>query len=121
SDPNPFLLTLAQGLKLVLLLIIPATVGLFILAHPIVVLLFEHGTFTPGDSEMTALVLRYYLLGLTFAAIDLPLVYAFYARKDTLTPALVGLAGVGIYLLAALAPTWTRALRVTDLALANGI
>jgi len=121
GDPNPFLLTLAQGLKLVLLLIIPATVGLFILAHPIVVLVFEHGTFTPGDSEMTALVLRYYLLGLTFAAIDLPLVYAFYARKDTLTPALVGLAGVGIYLLAALAPTRSRPLRVTDLALANGI
>jgi putative peptidoglycan lipid II flippase len=116
-----FVATLAQGLKLVLLLIIPATIGLFVLAHPIVVLIFEHGSFTPGDSDATALVLRTYLLGLTFAAIDLPLVYAFYARKDTLTPALVGLAGVGIYLLAALAPTLARPLRVTDLALANGI
>ncbi len=118
---SSFLLTLAHGLKLVLLLIIPATVGLFVLARPIVVLLFEHGTFTPHDAETTALLLRFYLLGLTFAAVDLPLVYAFYAHKDTLTPALVGLAGVGIYLAAALVPTLVRPLRVTDLALANGI
>ena len=74
-----------------LILIIPATVGLFVLAHPIVALVFEHGVFTSGDTAATAQVLRFYLFGLTFAAIDQPLIFAFYARKDTLTPALVGL------------------------------
>jgi len=118
---RPFLSTLAHGLKLVLILIIPATVGLFVLARPIIALVFEHGAFTPGDTAATAQVLRYYLFGLAFAAIDQPLVFAFYARKDTLTPALVGLICIGIYLAAALTPTLFRPLHVSDLALANSI
>jgi putative peptidoglycan lipid II flippase len=118
-----FLTTLAHGIKLVLMLIIPATMGLFVLASPIVALVFEHGEFRAADTLATAQVLRYYLFGLTFAAIDQPLVFAFYARKDTRTPALVGLVCIGIYLVAALVPTlWlSRPLHVSDLALANSI
>ena len=44
----------------------------------------------------------FYLIGLPFAAVDLLLVYAFYARKDTLTPALVGILSLVCYLAAAL-------------------
>jgi putative peptidoglycan lipid II flippase len=125
ADPSAvnraFLTTLAHGLKLVLMLMIPAAVGLFVLAQPIVALVFQHGEFTPEDTAATAQVLRYYLFGLTFAAIDQPLVFAFYARKDTRTPALVGLVCIGIYLAAALAPTLFRPLHVSDLALANSI
>ena len=113
--------TLANGLRLVLLLIVPATLGLAALARPIIGLLYEHGTFTSADAGMTTRVLYYFLLGLIFAAIDQPLVFAFYARKDTLTPALVGVAGVVIYLGAALAPLPWRALQIEDLALANAI
>jgi putative peptidoglycan lipid II flippase len=116
-----FLATLAHGLKLVLMLMIPATVGLFVLAHPIVALVFQHGEFTPQDTIATAQLLRFYLLGLVFMAIDQPLIFAFYARKDTLTPALVGLVCIGIYLAAALVPTLFRPLHVSDLALANAI
>ena len=94
--------TLALGLKMVLMAIIPATIGLFVLATPIVALLYQHGNFDAHDTVQTAMALRYYLLGLTFAAIDLPLVFAFYARKDTLTPALVGVLGVVVYLVVAL-------------------
>lgn len=95
--------TLAFGIKLVLLLILPATVGLFVLARPIVALLFEHGAFTPADTLATATALRFYLIGLPFAAIDQPLVFAFYARKNTLAPNLVAFVGVAIYLVVALA------------------
>ncbi len=118
---RPFLSTLTHGLKLVLILIVPATVGLFVLAHPIIALVFEHGAFTPEDTAATVQVLRFYLFGLAFAAIDQPLVFAFYARKDTLTPALVGMGCIGIYIVAALAPTLFRPLHVSDLALANSI
>lgn len=113
--------TLAGGLRMVLVLIIPATVALFVLAEPVVSLLFERGQFTPADTLQTALALRIYLLGLTFAAIDQPLIFAYYARQNTLTPALVGLAGVGFYLAAALSPTLFRPLRMTDLVLANSV
>jgi len=116
-----FMNTLATGLKMVLVLILPAVVGLFVLAEPVVALVFEHGDFTAFDTEQTALALRIYLLGTTFAAVDLPLVYAFYARKNTLTPALVGVLGVGLYLVAALIPAFIRELRMTDLVLANSV
>lgn len=100
---DDFRATLAFGLKLVLLLILPATMGLFVLAHPIVALLFERGAFTPNDTTMTARALQFYLLGLPFAAIDQPLVFAFYARKNTLLPNLVQFFAVAIYLVVALA------------------
>ncbi len=103
SPISNFQSTLGFGIKLVLLLILPAATGLFVLAHPIVALLFEHGAFTPNDTLMTATALRFYLIGLPFAAIDQPLVFAFYARKNTLAPNLVAFAGVAIYLVVALA------------------
>jgi putative peptidoglycan lipid II flippase len=114
--------TLARGMKLVLVLIVPAAVGLLVLARPIIALLFEHGQFAAADTEAVTQVLYFYLPGLVFAAVDLPLVFAFYARKDTLTPAIVGLiSNVAIYLAAALAPSLmlARPLRVVDLAFAN--
>jgi len=124
SEParlDDFMKTLVAGLKMVLVLILPAVVGLFVLSEPAVALVFEHGDFTAYDTGQTALALRLYLLGTTFAAIDLPLVFAFYARKDTLTPALAGVLGVAVYLVAALAPALWRDLRMTDLVLANSI
>lgn len=113
--------TLFSGIKIVLILIIPATAALFVLAEPIIRLLFEHGNFTPFDTAQTALALRFYLVGLTFAAVDQQLVFAFYARQDTFTPAMVGIASVGVYLAAALGPLLFRPLQMTDLVLADGI
>ena len=94
--------TLGLGLRLAITLILPAAVGLFVLGQPIVALLFEHGAFTAADTATTALALRLYLIGLPFAAVDLLLVYAFYARQDTLTPALVGLLSLTLYMVTAL-------------------
>ena len=119
-----FKATLAQGLRLVLVLIIPATVGLYVLAPNIVQLLYEHGAFTPADTQAVTLMLGLYLIGLVFAGIDQPLVFAFYARTDTLTPAVVGLiCNVGIYLFMAIVPPAlsNRPLQVTDLAIANSV
>lgn len=90
--------TLGLGLRLAITLILPAMVGLFVLATPIVALLFQHGAFTARDTAITALALRLYLVGLPFAALDLLLVYAFYARQDTLTPALIGLFSLIVYM-----------------------
>jgi putative peptidoglycan lipid II flippase len=121
STMTEFMDTLAIGLRLVLVLTIPAAVALFILAEPVVALLFQHGDFTAFDTRQTTLALRLYLFGLTFAAIDQPLIFAFYARQNTLTPALVGLLGVGFYLAAALLPSLARPMQMTDLVLANSV
>jgi putative peptidoglycan lipid II flippase len=100
-DEN-FKTTLVRGMNLVTLLIIPAAVGLFVLAEPIVSLVFERGRFTPQDTLMTALVLRIFLFGMSFAAIDQMLIAAYYARQNTLVPALVGVLSVAVYLAVAL-------------------
>ena len=119
TSETEFKATLAQGLKLVMALILPAVVGMTLLAQPINALLYEHGTFTARDTEIVSLVLRVQMIGVFFAAIDQPLIFAFYARKDTLTPALVGMAGVGLYLFIALAISWLRPLTLLDLVFAN--
>lgn len=96
-----FKTTLGQGLRLAIVLIIPATVGLFVLAEPVVGLIFEHGEFKAVDTDITTLALRLYLIGLPFAAIDLLLVFAFYARQNTITPAVIGLISLIAYMVVA--------------------
>ncbi|MBN1284372.1 MAG: murein biosynthesis integral membrane protein MurJ [Anaerolineae bacterium] len=93
--------TLGHGLRLVMLLIIPAAVGLFVLAAPVIDLVYESDAFLPHDTMITALVLRLYVIGLPFAALDLLLVYAFYAQQDTLTPAAVGAISLVVYMIVA--------------------
>ncbi len=93
---------LGLGMRLILTLVIPATVGLAVLSRPIVTLLFQHGEFTPHDTTMVTWALALYLIGLPFAAVDQLLIFAFYARKNTLLPNLVGAYAIGIYLLFAL-------------------
>jgi len=101
TEEKAFKDTLGLGLRLAITLILPATLGLFVLGTPIIRLLFEHGAFTPSDTTITVNALHLYLIGLPFAAIDLLLVYAFYAQQDTLTPAVIGFASLLFYTLVA--------------------
>jgi len=121
DDLGPFRTTLAQGLRLVLSLVIPATLGLYVLAEPLVALIFEHGDFTPADTLATAEALRCALLGLVAAAVDQPLIFAFYARKDTLTPALVGVGTTVLYALLALGLRWMGVLTLPLLVFVNSV
>lgn len=119
TSDTEFKATLAQGLKLVVALIVPAVFGMILLAKPINALIYEHGSFTALDTQAVSLVLQAQMVGVFFAAIDQPLIIAFYARKDTLTPALVGMAGVGLYLLVAFIISLMRPLMLLDLVIAN--
>jgi putative peptidoglycan lipid II flippase len=121
SDEHGYRTTLAMGLKVVLLLILPATAGLFALAEPIVQLLFERGSFRHEDTLATAQALRFYLPGLPAAGLDQVLLFAFYARKRTLAPNLVQGAAIGFYMLTALGLLNTTSLRVEALVLGNSV
>jgi len=118
-DPSPFRATLSQGLRLVLFLIVPATAGLLALSVPVVALIFEHGGFTRSDTLAVAEALRCHLPGLLFAAVDQVLIFAFYARKDTLTPALVGVGTTVLYALTAIALAAAGVLTLPLLVLVN--
>jgi putative peptidoglycan lipid II flippase len=121
ADEDAFRATLAQGLRLVLVLVIPAAVGLLVTAEPLVALILQRGEFLPEDTVATAQALRFSVLGLVFAALDQPLIFAFYARKDTWTPALVGVGTVLLYILLALLPLWLGRPRLWALILANSL
>lgn len=95
--------TLARGLRLLWLLIAPAAVILWLLGAPITRILFQRGAFTAADTQQVVLALNIYVIGMIFAAVDFPLNFAFYARNNTLLPALVGVASVGVYTVFALA------------------
>ncbi len=121
ADEPAFRATLAQGLRLVLILVLPAAVGLMVMAEPLVAVLLQRGQFQPSDTVATAEVLRFSILGLVFAALDQPLIFAFYARKDTWTPALVGMGTVALYIAMALLPIQFHEPRLWELILANSL
>jgi putative peptidoglycan lipid II flippase len=103
GDDDAFRATLAMGMKVVLLLVLPAAAGLAALANPITAAIFQRGRFDSTDTAATAGALLLYLPGLPAAALDQMLLFAFYAHKRTLAPNLVQGAAVGIYAATALA------------------
>jgi putative peptidoglycan lipid II flippase len=98
---------LSLGIRLALLLLVPAMVGLFLLAQPIMTLLFQHGACDSGCTYRNVLAIQNYCLQLPFVGVDLLLISAFFARKNTLTPSLLSLVSAAVYLAVAvpLAPT----------------
>ncbi len=78
------------GIKILSLFILPSTVGLIVLSHPIIKLFYEHGLFGSQDTNMTEIALVCYTIGL-FAIATLRLIIStFYALKDTRTPLKIG-------------------------------
>lgn len=78
--------TYVSALTMASCLTIPATVGLFSLAEPIVKVIFQHGHFQASDTQRTAEALQFYVLGLfAYAAVKIT-VPVFYAMKDTKFP-----------------------------------
>lgn len=121
ADEEAFRVTLAQGLRMVLILVIPAAMALLVMGEPVVALIFQRGEFLPSDTTATVEALRFSILGLVFAALDQPLIFAFYARKDTWTPALVGVGTVALYIVMAVVPTLFGKPLLWALILANSL
>jgi putative peptidoglycan lipid II flippase len=119
ADDTAFRQTLAMGLKVVVLLITPAAVGFAALAGPITAMLFQRGAFGAADTIATAQALWFYLPGLPAIAVAQLLIFAFYARKNTLIPSLAQGAAIVIYLVTALTLLWFTRLGFLGLVLAN--
>lgn len=83
--------TLNWALRLVMLISIPACVGLFILAAPILSSLFEYGKFSANDTYFASLSLMAYMLGLPALIVIKILAPGYYARQDTRTPVRIGI------------------------------
>ncbi len=82
---------ISRGLRMMLMLNIPATLGLVALARPVVGLIFERGEFSSTDTNATAMALMFYapgLIGYSFVKLASP---AFYALHDSRTPVVVSI------------------------------
>jgi len=75
-----------KGLRLVLVVNVPAAIGLAMLSEPIVRLLFQHGEFRASDTSLMSPILAVYALGLPFLSFTSVALRGFYALKDTATP-----------------------------------
>src|ERR1700730_2805568 len=94
GDTPAFRSALAHALRLVLLLTIPAAIGLIILARPIISVIDEHGRFDARATEQTAAALQFYAIGLAAYAAIKVLAPAFYALDKRFLPMLVSLLSI---------------------------
>jgi len=83
-----------RGLEFSLLLTLPAAVALFVIAEPIIAVLFERGQFGPADTRATALALMAYSTGLPAYVLIRVLTPGFFAREDTKTPVKIAAAAM---------------------------
>ncbi|MCB9134760.1 MAG: murein biosynthesis integral membrane protein MurJ [Anaerolineales bacterium] len=88
--------SLASVLRGVLLLSVPATVGLILLRTPVIQVLFQRGEFDARSTQLVAWALLWYTAGLVSHSVVEIVSRAFYALHDTKTPVMVGAAAMGL-------------------------
>ncbi|MCL4869839.1 MAG: murein biosynthesis integral membrane protein MurJ [Anaerolineae bacterium] len=93
---------LADSLRLIFFLSLPATVLLMVLSRPIIIFLFERGAFDQAATTLVTSALLFFALGLTALAAIEVLSRAFYALGDTVTPVVAGGLQMGLMVLLSL-------------------
>ena len=94
DDPGRVRETVSHGLAMMLMLNVPATLGLIVLATPIVRLLFERGHFLPADTVATASALRLYALGLVGYSTVRIVSPTFYALGRSRIPVIISVSTI---------------------------
>jgi putative peptidoglycan lipid II flippase len=82
--------SLSSSLRSVMLLALPASLGLIILRKPLIELLYERGEFTSLSTQLVTWALLWYTVGLVGHSVVEIMVRAFYAMHDTKTPVMIG-------------------------------
>lgn len=116
GDTNSYRSTLSFGLRTAAFIAVPASVGMVVLAKPIIGLLYERGSFTAGDTADVSALLIGYGVGLLGYAIYFVLVRSFYSRQNTRIPAALNVGMLGLY--AVLAYALSEVIGLSGLALA---
>lgn len=119
NEIDDFKRTFSLGLRAIMLITIPASVGLVALREPIIGLFFQQGKFTSADTVLTGKVLAFYCIGLfAYSAIGL-IDRIFYSLQDTITPVVVG--GVSVALNVGFAVVLVGRIQENGLALAYSL
>ena len=111
DDRTAFRQTLDWSLKLAVLIAVPAAIGLFVLAEPLVTTLFFGGSFDERSVRMTTLSLQAYSAGLIGFSLVKILAPAYFAREDTRTPVRIALVALAVNLLLSIGLAWYLTMR----------
>jgi putative peptidoglycan lipid II flippase len=96
GDAERFSATIDWSLRLVIVVVVPASVGLLVLAGPITATIFGYGAFSDRDVLMTQYGLMAYSWGLIGFSLVKVLAPGYFARQNTRTPVRVGLIALGV-------------------------
>jgi putative peptidoglycan lipid II flippase len=96
GDQSGMRQSITATLRGVILLSVPATIGLILLRQPLITLLFQHGEFGAHSTDQVSWALLWYTIGLVAHSILEILTRAFFAMHDTKTPVLVGASAMGL-------------------------
>jgi putative peptidoglycan lipid II flippase len=96
EDLLPFKNTVVKGINIILIITVPATIGLIVFAEPIIELVFQRGAFDVRATQMTSSAMIFYSLGLTGTALRTLMNRAYYSLQDTKTPMYNGFIAVGV-------------------------
>ena len=110
---------LSSGLRLILVIALPASVGLILLSGPLVRLVFEHGQFSGAAADTTANTVTAFMWGLPGFSLLLYAFRGFYAQLDTRLPFFVNAIESVVAVLIAIA--LVDRFEVVGLAAANSI
>lgn len=98
--------TMDWSMRLVLLITVPAAVGLALLAEPLIATLFLGGEFTALDVRLAGLSLQAFALGLVGFSFVKILAPAYFAREDTRTPVKTGLVALAVNAVISVSLAW---------------
>ncbi len=98
--------SLSAALRVMLLLAVPASIGLILLRRPIVAILYQGNQFSADSTDLVAWALLFYAIGLVGHSLVEILSRAFYALHDTKTPVLVGVGAMSLNLLLSFLFVW---------------
>ena len=97
DQPADLAAALSQGLKLVLSVLVPASVAYVVLGRSIATVVFRHGNITLPEARFIGVLLAVFAVGLVPFSIYQLQLRAFYAMQDTRTPTLINF-GVNVTL-----------------------
>ena len=97
GDKKALMSTLAAGMRMTTLAMLPAAIFFMALPVDTIRLLFERGRFHANDTVAVAQALYYYSLGVVPSGLLLLTARTFFSEKDMRTPALIGLASIFVY------------------------
>lgn len=118
ADHDRILRTINYALRNLFYVMIPASIGLLVLARPIVQMIFEWKEFGESSTEFTATALMFYAPGLLVFSLSKVFVPAFYAMQDTKTPVKVATGCVLLKIALSLLFIWTWPLHLKHAGLA---